>query len=194
MDEKKQQRKELIQKRKALSTSQWQEKSLALGEHLKEFLATAMIPQDATILSYFYVRQEPNLDPLFHLELYRWGVPRCVGQELNWHFYHPSDPLVKGRFGIREPQPEAPICPVEQVDLIFVPAVACDHRGYRLGYGGGFYDRLFQQPQWRNIPKVGIIFDFAFVPEVPVEAWDIPLDGVCTEWGWRIPLNHPREN
>lgn len=187
MREKKTLREELIKVRQTLSEHQWQEKSLALCEHLRQFLADSL-SSGGTILSYFYFRQEPNLDPLFNLDQYDWGVPRCVGQALSWHFYQPSDPLETGKFGIREPQAEAPLCPVENVDLILVPAVGCDHQGYRLGYGGGFYDRLFEQPQWREIPKVGIIFDFAFVPEVPVEDWDIALDGVCTDWGWRIPI------
>lgn len=189
MEEKKKLRQELINRRQALSKKEWQEKSLALCEHLRQFLAdSTVVSAHRTILSYFYFRQEPNLDPLFNLEQYYWGVPRCVGEELSWHFYQPSDPLKKGKFGIREPKPETPICPAETVDLILVPAVGCDHRGYRLGYGGGFYDRLFEQSPWQDIPKVGIIFDFAFIPEVPVEAWDIPLDGVCTDWGWRISL------
>ncbi|QDZ40513.1 5-formyltetrahydrofolate cyclo-ligase [Euhalothece natronophila Z-M001] len=189
MEEKKKLRQELINQREALSKQEWQEKSLALCEHLQQFLAHAtVVSPQRIILSYFYFRQEPNLDPLFELKQYNWGVPRCVGETLNWHCYQPSDPLEKGKFGIREPKPEAPLCPVEKVDLILVPAVGCDHRGYRLGYGGGFYDRLFEQSPWRDIPKVGIIFDFAFVPKVPVEAWDIPLDGVCTDCGWRISL------
>ncbi|MFW6316768.1 MAG: 5-formyltetrahydrofolate cyclo-ligase, partial [Cyanobacteriota bacterium] len=130
--EKKKIRQQLINTREALSKKEWEEKSLALGEHLQQFLANST---NRTILSYFYFRQEPNLDPLFDCDQYDWGVPRCVGKELRWHFYQPSDPLEKGKFGIREPKPESPICPPEKVDLILVPAVACDDQVYRLGYG-----------------------------------------------------------
>lgn len=180
-------RKELLKTRQALSHSEWQTKSEALCEQIRFYLeSTSSIPAGGTILSYFHFRQEPNLDPLFQLNDYRWGVPRCVDKELSWHFWQWGDPVVKGTFGIREPSEETPLCPPENVDLILVPAVACDAQGYRLGYGGGFYDRLFEQPQWRQIPKVGIVFDDLLVSEVPADPWDIALDGVCTDWGWRV--------
>ncbi len=180
-------RKELLKTRQALSHAEWHAKSEALCEQIRFYLESgSSITTGGTILSYFHFRQEPNLDPLFQLNDYRWGVPRCVENELSWHFWEWGDPLAEGRFGIREPSENAPLCPPEAVDLILVPAVACDERGYRLGYGGGFYDRLFEQPQWRQIPKVGIVFDDLVVSEVPADPWDIALDGVCTDWGWRI--------
>lgn len=184
--EKKTLRQTLLKTRKALSEKEWHNKSNALCNHLTRYLQeSSLVSTGGTILSYFHFRQEPNLDPLFKLTDYRWGVPRCLDNQLSWHFWQWEDALVKGAFGIREPLPDAPLCLPEAVDLVLVPAVACDQRGYRLGYGGGFYDRLFEQPQWRKIPKVGIIFDLAFVPEVPVDPWDVPLDGICTDWGWR---------
>lgn len=188
MVEKKRLRRELIQQRQALSSQQWEEKSQAICQHLAHYLENSpLVPSGGVVLSYFHFRQEPNLDPLFEWDQYRWAVPRCVGNELNWHFWQPGDSLVKSSYGIREPREDAPFCPPEAVNLIFVPAVACDKQGYRLGYGGGFYDRLFHEPQWRDIPKIGIIFEFALMSQLPVDSWDMPLDGVCTEQGWRIP-------
>ena len=182
MVDKKRLRKELLQARKSLSEREWENKSRAICEALNQYLdMSPFVSEGRTILSYFHFRYEPNLDPLFNLSVYRWGVPRCVENELGWHFWQPGDALTKGAFGIREPLPSAPICSPETVDLILVPAVACDSHGYRLGYGGGFYDRLFSQPQWRKIPKIGIIFDLALVSDLPIDAWDVPLDGVCTE-------------
>ena len=73
--------------------------------------------------------------------------------------------------------------------------MACDQKGYRLGYGGGFYDRLLCQKPWQDIPTMGIIFDFAYVDELPTEEWDQPLDYICTEKGIielkKRPLNYP---
>ncbi|NMG59027.1 5-formyltetrahydrofolate cyclo-ligase, partial [Geitlerinema sp. P-1104] len=101
-----------------------------------------------------------------------------------WHSWQVGDRWVPGAFGIIEPHPDSPQIAPETVDLILVPAVACDQRGYRLGYGGGFYDRLLSQPQWREIPTLGIVFEFAYLAELPIEPWDCPLTGVCTEARW----------
>lgn len=70
------------------------------------------------------------------------------------------------------------------VDLILVPAVACDRHGYRLGYGGGFYDRMLSLNEWTTPPTVGIVFDFAYLPQLPIDRWDKPLQAVCTETGF----------
>lgn len=69
----------------------------------------------------------------------------------------------------------------DEVDLILVPAVACDARGYRLGYGGGFYDRLLSSADWKSKPTIGIVFEYAYVSQLPVDPWDKPLNSICTE-------------
>ncbi|PSB05416.1 5-formyltetrahydrofolate cyclo-ligase, partial [filamentous cyanobacterium CCP2] len=120
--------------------------------------------------------------PLFTLP-HRWGFPRCVDKTLTWHPWAPTEsaPLETIRYNIPEPSSEAPHLEAHDVDLILVPAVACDRDGYRLGYGGGFYDRLLSSPEWADKPAIGIVFDFAFLPKLPSDPWDRPLSGVCTE-------------
>lgn len=88
-----------------------------------------------------------------------------------------------GHYGILEPDPALPQLLAENIDLLLVPAVAIDRGGYRLGYGGGYYDRLRADPCWRQIPTIGIVFDFAYVDSLPIDPWDLPLDAVCTELG-----------
>ena len=139
-----------------------------------------------TILAYYSHRQEPTLDYLFTHAHKQWGLPRSIGKELLWHCWQPSAPLVIGKYNILEPAPESPRLTPDLVDLILVPAVAIDARGYRLGYGGGYYDRLRSDPVWRRIPTIGIVFDFSYVEMLPTEAWDLPLDRVCTELGFRL--------
>jgi 5-formyltetrahydrofolate cyclo-ligase len=174
-------RRSLLAQRQALSPEAWRHKSDRLCSHLQTH---PLFIQARTILAYFSVRQEPDLISLFTLP-YQWGFPRCVGKTLTWHRWSPhgSYSLQTNRFNIPEPLPEAPILEANDVDLILVPAVACDQRGYRLGYGGGFYDRLLDSPEWVNKPTIGIIFDFALLPELPIDPWDQPLWGVCTEKG-----------
>jgi 5-formyltetrahydrofolate cyclo-ligase len=164
-----------------MAPEEWHDKSDRLCQHLQ---SSEWFTQAQTILSYVSFRQEPDLSPLWQLPQ-RWGLSRCVGQSLVWHLWLPqtSPPLQAGAYGIPEPQPDTPTLDPDEVDLILVPAVACDDRGYRLGYGAGFYDRMLSLSEWQNKRTIGIVFEFAHLPELPIDPWDQPLDAVCTEAG-----------
>ncbi|MDL2272255.1 5-formyltetrahydrofolate cyclo-ligase [Desulfovibrio sp. OttesenSCG-928-I05] len=95
------------------------------------------------------------------------------------------DALVPGAFGILEPDPAT--CPPPEngdilPDLIVVPGVGYDRHGYRLGNGGGYYDRFFARHEIAPIPRIGIAYSFQLVDTLPGrEAWDLPMHGVCTD-------------
>lgn len=174
-------RKVLLKKRQAIALEEWQKKSLQLSHQLQN---SSWFIEAKTVLAYFSFRQEPDLSSLFaHPKM--WGMSRCIGKELYWHHWSPDAtlPLQTGGYGILEPHPDAPLIEPEAVDLILVPAIACDHQGYRLGYGGGFYDRLLSSPTWSTKPAIGIVFESAHLPELPRDSWDCPLTAVCTEAG-----------
>ncbi len=133
-----------------------------------------------TIAAYFSFRFEPDLNYLFTTER-TWGFSRCVNKSLVWHSWALNQPLQTNSYGILEPLPTAELLQPEDIDLIIVPAIACDEQGYRLGYGGGYYDRLLSSPPWADKPTIGVVFDFAFLPQLPVDSWDRKLHGVCTE-------------
>ncbi len=173
----------LLQQRRAMTMEDWRAKSDRLCHHLQ---AASLLTEAKTILAYFSFRQEPDLTPLINQASDRvWGFPRCVGKSLIWHVWSPTSslPLQSGTYGITEPHPDCPTLAADQVDLILVPAVACDRQGYRLGYGGGFYDRLLSDPAWATKRTIGIVFDFARLPQLPADAWDQSLSAVCTETG-----------
>ncbi len=174
-------RKDLLAKRQAIAPEAWQANSHQLCEHLR---SSPLFIQAQTVLAYFSIRQEPDLRALFALEKV-WGFPRCMGKTLHWHTWSPqaSLPFRAGAYGILEPHPDSPILAPEQVDLLLVPAIACDQRGYRLGYGGGFYDRLLASPAWAEKTTIGIVFDLAYLPALLEDPWDRPLTAVCTEKG-----------
>lgn len=176
-------RRSLLNIRQSLDFEVWRKNSDRLCAHLQN---SPVFAQSRTILAYLSTRQEPDLSPLF-TSSQRWGLPRCVGKSLCWHLWSPGLSLQPSKFGILEPLPDTPTLDAHEIDLILVPAVACDRLGYRLGYGGGFYDRLLSSPTWAQKPTLGIVFEFAYVPKLPIDAWDRPLTGVCTEAGvfWR---------
>ncbi len=92
--------------------------------------------------------------------------------------------MQKGTYGILEPHFANQKLEPADVDLILVPAVACDRQGYRLGYGGGFYDRMLSAAEWAAKPTIGIVFEFAYLPQLPIDVWDKSLQAVCTETGF----------
>lgn len=86
-----------------------------------------------------------------------------------------------GAYGIREPKPEcSPEVEVKDIDVVIVPAVAYDKDCYRLGYGGGFYDRFIERLREDAI-TVGIAFDLQIFDSVPKEDHDAQLDYIITE-------------
>lgn len=165
---------------------EWRKKSDRICNQLQ---TSPLFASAQTILAYFSFRQEPDLNPLFTTTSRRWGFPRCVGDRLSWHIWSPKDTqmLQRGAYGILEPHPTAPTLEPAEVDLILVPAVACDLRGYRLGYGGGYYDRLLSSAEWKTKSTIGIVFEFACLPQLPIDSWDKRLQAVCTESGLMTP-------
>lgn len=174
---KKQLRSKLLKQRQSLPEEVWRLKSDHICYHLQSL---PLFTQAKTILAYCSFRQEPDLTPLFN-STKTWGLPRCVGKSLVWHHFQSGDVLQQDHYGILSPHPDSPLIEAQDVDLILVPTVGCDRSYYRLGYGGGFYDRLLSSPQWENKPTIGIVFDFALVEQLPVDDWDQPLTGICTE-------------
>ncbi|BAW96398.1 5-formyltetrahydrofolate cyclo-ligase subfamily protein [[Synechococcus] sp. NIES-970] len=179
MDPKKQLRQTFKQRRRSLSESAWQGASQAICHNL---CTSDLWPKATTVLSYLSHHREPCLNALFQ-ETKVWGLPRCVGQDLAWHRYQTGDRLISGKFGIREPDPASPLIDLAHIDLVLVPALACSEKGDRLGYGAGFYDRFFASLE-RPVITVGIVLASCFVPTLPRDPWDVPLDYVCTETGF----------
>ena len=170
-------RKTILKQRRSLQQEEWQKKSQQICDRISDLTEFSAAK---TILAYFSFRQEPDLSALFTLPV-RWGFPRCVDSSLIWHLWKPEEMLQTGKYGILEPLSTAITINPEEVDLILVPTVACDRQGYRLGYGGGFYDRLLSLPEWMDIPTVGVVFNFAYLSQIPADSWDIKLNYICTE-------------
>jgi 5-formyltetrahydrofolate cyclo-ligase len=103
------------------------------------------------------------------------------GQPLTMRAWSFGAPLVAGVWGIREPPADAPeVFP----DILIVPLAAFDRRGYRLGYGGGYYDRTIDRLRaMKPVTAIGLAFAAQQIDEVPTTPRDERLDLVLTEDG-----------
>jgi len=109
-------------------------------------------------------------------------IKHKTGPELDWHEVTDWDEVVlPGPFGLREPDPlRCPRIAATDIDCAFVPGLAFDHAGFRLGRGGGFYDYFLSRAP-ADLPRFGLMFDCQRVPEVPRETHDQALKLFITE-------------
>jgi 5-formyltetrahydrofolate cyclo-ligase len=133
---------------------------------------------------YYAVRGEVDILPIFnHMAKYEkhMALPRTHGQYLTFHSWRPGEPLQDDHLGIKVPFGEAHFIP----EVVLVPLLAFDARGYRLGYGGGYYDRSMQALRQMSISPlfIGVAYSDQEVPDLPTEPHDQKLDGILTEKG-----------
>ncbi len=147
------------------------------------------VPKGAIVSGFFPMKTELSLLPLMRA-LEKNGaqiaLPRIVGRgnPLSMRAWKFGDPLVPGQWGIREPAPDAPeVAP----DILLVPFAAFDRRGYRVGYGAGYYDMTIAGLKTKKkVVTVGFGFEAQEVQECPVEGHDQKLDFLMTEKGLRV--------
>ena len=137
-----------------------------------------------TIFIYKAVKGEVRLDALESaalLEGKRLVYPLCL-RDGGMSALRPlgEGAWIRGRFGIPEPVPELsePVAPAD-IDLVICPCAAFDFRGFRLGMGGGYYDRFL--PKCRNARIAAAAFEVQQADSIPGEPWDVAMELVFTE-------------
>jgi 5-formyltetrahydrofolate cyclo-ligase len=175
-------RKSIAKKRNALSTSEILEKSSRIKKRVFEM---ELFRDAQTILFYVSYGNEVYTHNMIK-ESIEMGktvvVPKSVTKEYtlilsrltNWN------DLKVGAYTILEPKKES-INEVDigSIDLIIIPGVVFDESGNRIGHGKGYYDRLLNDS--RNIPSVGLAFEFQIVENIKSEQHDEKIDIVITE-------------
>jgi 5-formyltetrahydrofolate cyclo-ligase len=106
-------------------------------------------------------------------------LPFLEGKEMEAAELRPGESLAATAYGPKEPSRRLPVDPAE-VDAVIAPGLAFDVHGYRLGYGGGHYDRYLSRVR-PSSPRVGIAFHLQMLPSVPHGPGDQALDVVVTE-------------
>ncbi len=112
------------------------------------------------------------------------SVPVIRKSDLLSAVFRQGEPLKAAQFGQPEPEVVA-LADESRLDVVLLPLLAFDRRGYRIGYGKGFYDRFLSRLAREGINpfRIGLAFSSQMVEEVPADPWDEPLDGVVHEHG-----------
>ncbi len=116
-------------------------------------------------------------------------LPRMIDKptvNLGFAEYTANTPMTANRFGIPEPDtPSTEWLSAQYLDLVLLPLLAFDRRGYRLGMGGGYYDSALARRKntaaLRRPRLFGLAYSHQEVETLPTEAWDVRLDGIITE-------------
>ena len=155
-----------------------------------EILADYLAAHAGKVLS-GYMPMRTEIDPLPAMAAHQGpvGVPVIPGKDVPLRFreWSPGCVLQEGEFGALIPAEGAWLEP----QVLIVPLLAFDRRGYRLGYGGGFYDRTLERLRSMHpVTAIGFAFAAQEVDEVPIEPTDQPLDAIVTELGM-VDLRRP---
>lgn len=175
-------REEALRRRSALSALEVREKSEQIARRavvLREYEAAH------TVMLYMPVRNEVDTRSIIN-HCYRNGkrvtLPRTLKAS---HMIIPVEltpdaTLVRGEYGILEPPPSATVIAVCEVDFVFVPGVLFSEHGVRLGYGGGYYDRLMSAQEYRAF-SCALCFEIQLVKHIPHGQFDRLVDRIVTE-------------
>ena len=165
----------------SLRTRYRRERNERYIEHSFEYLATSPeFLNSKVIASYMSYGDEPDTRQL-NLELIKAGktllLPRINGDNLEWALWNGDESQLQQKKKISEPSGPA-FTNLAAIEVIIVPALRIDRSGYRLGQGGGYYDRALPHlAAW----SIGLIHpDEISGEDLPREPWDIPLHAAAT--------------
>lgn len=168
-------RKEIREKKRAMTEAEIVSKSEKLGQL---FLSSAAYQEAKTIYGYLPYNQEVRTVAMLQQALEdgkRVAVPKCYGDEMKFIYLEDLSRVEKGYCGIPEPVEDSPVAN-DPTALVLMPGLAFTKEGLRMGYGGGFYDKfLASEP---GHPTLALCYDFQMVEHIPTEEFDVPVDTV----------------
>ena len=126
------------------------------------------------IMFYYSIKGEPNIENIVNIENKKFYLPYCEQNNLVVREYDKYC-LVEDDKGIIS----SFLVTNDNVDIVIVPAIACNYKGYRLGYGFSYYDRFFVDKP--NIIKICVVYEDCLITEDFQDEWDIPFDYIVTE-------------
>lgn len=144
---------------------------------IEQIQALSLYQDAETILVYSAMHDEIDLSALVELDRSkRWVMPRAIGDGIMLLFeFDNFEELVDGKYGVKVPPATNHLVHKSEVDLVIVPALMFDKRGYRLGRGGGYYDRLLTDMRAKT---VGVCLAELMLEVLPKDEHDIAVDYV----------------
>ncbi len=150
-------------------------------ELVNAFLALPQVEEADTVMLYCGVGRELDTAPILENLLERGKrvvYPVCLpGRQMESRAVSTPEQLVPGTFGIPAPGEDCPVVAKEEIGVVLVPCLMCDREGYRLGFGGGYYDRWLAGYRGTT---VCICPQNRRVEELPRDEYDIAVDIVLT--------------
>ena len=176
---KEQLRQQCRKKRVSLSEDSRSQASLSIRRYIQLW---SVFQEAQVIFTYMPMNEEVDLLPLLTDNPQKeWVIPRIQPHnQMILHPYHPQK-LVRHRFGMLEPDSTLPRVSPDRVELVLVPGLAFDQKGWRLGYGGGFYDTFLSALP--GLVTLGITYHTLLLDELPHMTHDIPVMALVTEKG-----------
>ncbi len=160
------------------------ERRAAAGGLVTSFEREKPFETPAVVSGFWPIKDEIDIRPLM-IALHNGGCELALpvvqgrGKPLLFRAWRPGDPLEQGVFGTLQPSPKRETL---EPDALIVPMLACDREGWRLGYGGGFYDRTLLGLRGRKtVTAVGVGFNAQLVDEIPHDPDDQRLDWLLTD-------------
>jgi len=165
------------EKRDNLNKNQKQEYNHKLYKRIKE---DSLFINAKNILFYVSFKNEADTKQLIGDNFAEKNifVPKVNGNSIEIYKIDSFDDLEQGAFGILEPKQNTQKTNAEDIDLAFIPGVAFDSNGHRIGFGKGYYDILNKQ---LSCQKVGLAYNFQIVNNIPAESHDVPVDFIFTD-------------
>lgn len=148
----------------------------------QKILSSVHYANASVVFVYMAMLNEVNLESLIIEALSEnklVAIPKIESRRMTFYQLTHIDAVKLGHFNILEPISDAIISPCAN-DLVIVPGIVFDRRGYRIGYGGGYYDKFLGNLQ-RDIRTIGVCYDAQIVPELPKDNHDLPVQEIYTE-------------
>lgn len=167
-------RKILIEKRKNLPLDYRHE---ADQQIFQKIINSEAYQKSNTIFCFVSTENEINTHPIIKYALNSGKcvvVPKCIEKGVMHAYQIQSfDDLESGRYGIPEPKEHCGFVHPADIDLAIIPCLSCNSKRYRIGYGGGFYDRYLHS---ENFIKLAICYEKLVCEDIPIESFDEKVD------------------